>query len=84
MSGHYFCLQLAKENPVEVELLQQVKIESEEEITAEAVEITLKRALRFYSTLQVEDGHWPADYGGPLFLMPGLVGALLFQFIIFF
>ncbi|XP_022850840.1 cycloartenol synthase-like isoform X4 [Olea europaea var. sylvestris] len=69
-------LQLAKENPVEVELLQQVKIESEEEITVEAVEITLKRALRFYSTLQVEDGHWPADYGGPLFLMPGLVISL--------
>ena len=23
--------------------------------------------------LQDEDGHWPGDYGGPMFLMPGLV-----------
>ncbi|XP_067952053.1 lanosterol synthase-like [Watersipora subatra] len=30
-------------------------------------------ALKFYSALQAEDGHWAGDYGGPLFLMPGLV-----------
>lgn len=53
--------------------LGKVKIESEEEISEEAVKTTLRRALRFYSTLQAEDGHWPADYGGPLFLLPGLV-----------
>lgn len=29
--------------------------------------------MQFYSTLQTEDGHWANDYGGPLFLMPGLV-----------
>lgn len=28
-------------------------------------------ALKFYSSLQAEDGHWAGDYGGPLFLMPG-------------
>ena len=22
---------------------------------------------------QAEDGHWPGDYGGPMFLLPGLV-----------
>eukprot|EP00731_Ephydatia_muelleri_P008296 Em0004g634a len=27
----------------------------------------------FYSKLQTEDGHWSGDYGGPLFLMAGLV-----------
>jgi len=27
---------------------------------------------RFYCQLQAEDGHWAGDYGGPLFLMPGL------------
>ncbi|GFP82161.1 taraxerol synthase [Phtheirospermum japonicum] len=54
----------------------QVKIESEEEISDEKVVITLKRALRFYSTLQAEDGHWPGDYAGPLFLLPGLVISL--------
>lgn len=29
--------------------------------------------LDFYQQLQMEDGHWPGDYGGPMFLMPGLV-----------
>ncbi|XP_050388661.2 lanosterol synthase isoform X1 [Patella vulgata] len=29
--------------------------------------------MKFYSKLQAEDGHWAGDYGGPLFLMPGLV-----------
>lgn len=45
----------------------KVKMEKEE------VGKTLKRALRFYSTLQTEDGFWPGDYGGPLFLLPSLV-----------
>jgi squalene/oxidosqualene cyclase-like protein len=33
------------------------------------------KAAHFYSMLQCEDGHWAADYGGPHFLMPGLVVA---------
>ncbi len=33
----------------------------------------LRSALGFYEQLQCEDGHWPGDYGGPMFLMPGLV-----------
>ncbi|KAK4479066.1 hypothetical protein RD792_014577 [Penstemon davidsonii] len=68
-------MQFAKERrfPLKVDLAQ-VKIESEdEEITEEAVVTTLRRALRFYSTLQAEDGFWPADYGGPLFFLPCLV-----------
>uniref|UniRef100_A0A5B7BS55 Terpene cyclase/mutase family member n=2 Tax=Davidia involucrata TaxID=16924 RepID=A0A5B7BS55_DAVIN len=66
-------LQFAKENPCDQMQLEQVKVRNEEEITEEAVATTLRRALRFYSTLLVEDGHWPGDYGGPLFLLPGLV-----------
>lgn len=31
------------------------------------------RALSFYEMLQCEDGHWAGDYGGPMFLMPGLI-----------
>jgi hypothetical protein len=27
----------------------------------------------FYSRLQCDDGHWGGDYGGPMFLMPGIV-----------
>jgi len=32
-----------------------------------------RTAIKFYSKLQTEDGHWANDYGGPLFLLPGLV-----------
>lgn len=31
------------------------------------------KAVHFYAKLQAEDGHWPGDYGGPHFLLPGLV-----------
>ncbi|KAI5659180.1 hypothetical protein M9H77_27973 [Catharanthus roseus] len=68
-------MQLAKENPRKMKV-PQVKISGEEKVTEEAVEITLRRALRFYSTIQAEDGHWPGDYGGPLFLLPGLIISL--------
>ena len=33
----------------------------------------LHQAIRFYSKLQLSDGHWGNDYGGPMFLLPGLV-----------
>ncbi|XP_075463510.1 lanosterol synthase isoform X2 [Ascaphus truei] len=29
--------------------------------------------MKFYAALQAEDGHWAGDYGGPLFLLPGLL-----------
>jgi len=32
-----------------------------------------RRGVEFYSMLQCEDGHWAGDYGGPMFLMPGMV-----------
>ena len=33
----------------------------------------LKGGIGFYEFLQQEDGHWPGDYGGPMFLFPGLI-----------
>ncbi len=33
------------------------------------------RGLHYYQKLQADDGHWPGDYGGPLFLLPGLIFA---------
>ena len=32
-----------------------------------------RKAVHFYSMLQCDDGHWAGDYGGPHFLMPGLI-----------
>lgn len=42
---------------------------------ASASQVTgaLREGIAFYQQLQQEDGHWPGDYGGPMFLMPGLV-----------
>ena len=34
---------------------------------------SLVKGIHFFSTLQSRDGHWPGDYGGPLFLLPGLL-----------
>lgn len=33
----------------------------------------LVEGIHYFSALQSKDGHWPGDYGGPLFLLPGLI-----------
>jgi len=38
-----------------------------------AEEMKLFKAVNFYQSLQAESGHWPGDYGGPMFLLPGLI-----------
>ncbi|KAI4351132.1 hypothetical protein L6164_005515 [Bauhinia variegata] len=65
-------IQFAKENPID-EILPQVRVKDTEDINEETVTRTLKRAISFHSTLQSHDGHWAGDYGGPMFLLPGLV-----------
>lgn len=65
-------LQFAKDNPSHT-VLSQEKVKDTDDITEEILANTLRRALSFYSTLQAHDGHWPGDYGGPMFLLPGLV-----------
>ncbi|MQL74138.1 hypothetical protein Taro_006492, partial [Colocasia esculenta] len=64
-------LQFAKENPLKV-VLPQVKLEENAGVSEEAVTTTLRRAMNFHATIQAHDGHWPGDYGGPMFLLPGL------------
>lgn len=34
---------------------------------------TCRKAVQFYNMLLCDDGHWAGDYGGPHFLLPGLV-----------
>lgn len=33
----------------------------------------IEAGLAFHTSLQVDDGHFAGDYGGPMFLLPGLV-----------
>ncbi|KDQ13559.1 hypothetical protein BOTBODRAFT_160506 [Botryobasidium botryosum FD-172 SS1] len=32
-----------------------------------------RNGFRFYRNLQSDDGHWAGEFGGPMFLLPGLV-----------
>lgn len=78
-------LQCLKENPrkrgpftVEKKDLPEIRSGNDGKIESDAVEekevlSTLRNGVSFYETLQSEDGHWPGDYGGPMFLMPGLI-----------
>jgi squalene/oxidosqualene cyclase-like protein len=38
-----------------------------------SIEEATRNGIKFYEKLQTEDGHWANDYGGPLFLMPGMI-----------
>lgn len=44
-----------------------------EGLSTNTTEESVIKAIKFYSKLQSEDGHWANDYGGPMFLLPGLV-----------
>lgn len=65
-------------------MLPRVNVKDIEDLTEENVTLTLKRAINFYSTLQTHDGHWAGDYGGPMFLLPGLVSHFIIQTTYFF
>ena len=50
-------------------------VPDDKSVPSSAREASIK-ALSFYQMLQCEDGHWAGDYGGPMFLMPGLITTL--------
>ncbi|GAA5907380.1 lanosterol synthase ERG7 [Sporobolomyces salmoneus] len=35
-----------------------------------------KNGFEFYKRLQSKDGHWSGEYGGPMFLLPGIIIAM--------
>ncbi|KAL8254465.1 hypothetical protein R6Q59_032686, partial [Mikania micrantha] len=50
-----------------------VKIEDGEEISYDKVTATLTRSVHLFGALQADDGHWPAENTGPMFLIQPLV-----------
>jgi hypothetical protein len=49
------------------------KLEEKDEVSEETVLVSLRRALDQFSSLQSDDGCWPGDFSGIMFIMPGLV-----------
>ena len=47
--------------------------EASQKASVDPMKTAARRGMSFYETLQCEDGHWAGDYGGPMFLMPGLI-----------
>nr|WJJ60806.1 lupeol synthase [Astragalus membranaceus var. membranaceus] len=69
-------MQLRKENQYYGAISPAVKLRDADNITAEALSGTIRRAISFYSSIQAHDGHWPAESAGPLFFLQPLVMAL--------
>jgi squalene/oxidosqualene cyclase-like protein len=65
-----------KPNPNSADLIYREKQKPEGRISSNSgnkLQDALSNAVFYYQTLQSENGFWPADYGGPHFLTPGLV-----------
>ena len=45
-------------------------------VRRDVLDQAMRAGIDFYQGLQDDDGHWASDYGGPMFLMPGLIIAL--------
>ncbi|OQS06246.1 cycloartenol synthase [Thraustotheca clavata] len=69
----------AAENPNSADILfrqlmlKDKKVKTPTKPTSSNVEESMLKAIDFYQLLQSEDGSWQGDYGGPMFLLPGLV-----------
>ena len=67
-----YVYRLIKENQADLSL-PNIRFERIEGITGEMVTSALRKAVRFTSAVQAQDGHWPAEMSGPLFYLPPLV-----------
>lgn len=66
-----------KANPNSGDKVYRTACEAATEKVAESpandVKQTASRGIAYYEKLQTPDGCWPGDYGGPMFLLPGLI-----------
>ncbi|KAL2327285.1 hypothetical protein Fmac_020712 [Flemingia macrophylla] len=69
-------MQMRKENQYYGPIPAAVKVKDIENVTIEALITTIRRAISFFSSIQAQDGHWPAEFAGPLFFLQPFVIAL--------
>lgn len=65
-------MQLKKENGIDLLSIPPMRL-GEEEVTYDAVTISVKKAVRLNRAIQASDGHWPAENSGPMFFTPPLL-----------
>ncbi|KAL3521501.1 hypothetical protein ACH5RR_019650 [Cinchona calisaya] len=70
-------MQLTKEKYWDnINYVDNIVLKGVHDINEGVVTNSLRRALDYYTTLQVPDGHWPCELPGPLFLGPQMVVTL--------
>ncbi|KAG0521407.1 hypothetical protein BDA96_08G157700 [Sorghum bicolor] len=69
-------MQFTGEEHLHADMPPATKIEDGDEVTPEILQESLRRALGWMSALQAEDGHWPGDYSGIMYLLPFWIFAL--------
>jgi hypothetical protein len=71
MYDAHVCKQLTGQKHLHAdEMGAATKIEDGDEVTEERLRESLRRALGWMSALQAEDGHWPGDFSGIMYIMP--------------
>lgn len=66
-------MQLIKEKGIDLLSILPIRLGEDEAVSYESVTTTVKKAVRLQCAIQAKDGHWPADFGGSLFITPALV-----------
>ena len=65
-------VQYAKQHRLQVQL-PVPKLDEGDEVTEEILLTSLKHVVSQHSALQAQNGHWPGDFSGLMFIMPILV-----------
>lgn len=66
-------LQMAQRRSTPMPSVSVPNLKSGQQPTTAHIESALRAGMGFYEGIQMDDGHWAGDYGGPMFLMPGLL-----------